>query len=302
MTTSRITAAISQAGEDSSRPGRDRLRDYFDAQAESRDRWIEKNRYYHDELASALSFSIPPGSSVLEIGCGTGFLLSALKPGRAVGLDMSPAMVERARRNFPEIEFRVDDIEKLEAEEKFDYVILSDLIGFLNDVHLSLTNLHRVCHRSTRIFITHLHFLWEPLLHAAENVGWKAKQPLLNWLTPADLSNLLELAGFEPIRTASRVLLPVYIPVLSTLCNRFLVNLPVLKHLGLVRLIVARPRLNPENHSLTCSVVVPCRNEKGNIEPALRRIPNMGKGTEIIFVEGDSSDGTREEIERVMAQ
>ena len=288
------------ANQQPGQPDRIDLVKYFNSLAATRDQWIEKNWYYHQELARALSFFVPADSSVLEIGSSTGVLLNSLTPRRGLGVDISPAMVEIARRKYPHLEFRVDDIEDLKTEEKFDYVVLSDVIGFLNDVQRSFENLHRVCHRSTRILITHFHFLWEPILHAAESAGWKAKQPLLNWLTPADVANLLELANFEAIRMNSRLLLPVYLPVLSTLCNRFLVNLPLLKHLALLRVSVARPRL-AQSDALSCSIVVPCRNERGNVEAAVTRIPKMGSHTEIIFVEGDSNDRTPDEIQRVIA-
>ena len=286
---------------------------YFDALASTRDRWIKKNWYYHHEIARALSFHIPPGSSVLEIGSSTGALLNALRPGRGLGLDISSVMVEIARNKYPHLEFRVDDLEDLATDEKFDYVVLSDVIGFLHDVQTSLKNLHRVCHRSTRIVITHFHFLWEPILDLAERTGRKARQPILNWLTPADIANLLELTGFEALRAQSRILVPAHIPLLSTFCNRFLVNLPLVRHFGLVRVVVARPSRsrgdagpppgpNPEVPStLSCSVIVPCRNERGNIESAVARIPQMPGHTEIIFVEGGSTDGTADEIERVIA-
>src|SRR5262245_30711803 len=223
-------------------------------------------------------------------------------------------MVEIARGKYPHLEFRVDDVEQLTTDETFDYVVLSDVIGFLNDVQTSVKNLRRVCHRSTRILITYFHFLWEPILEAAERTGRKAKQPTLNWLTPADIANVLELAGFEALRTSSRILVPVYVPLLSAFCNRFLVHLPLIRYLGLVRVIVARassgrdaataPSTRPDAElppPLSCSVIVPCRNERGNIEPVVARIPPMPGHTEIIFVEGGSTDGTPGEIERVIA-
>jgi ubiquinone/menaquinone biosynthesis C-methylase UbiE len=274
---------------------------YFDSLAPTRDSWIERNWYYHEQIAHSLSFFVPANSSVLEIGSGTGELLNALKPRRGLGIDISQAMTDIAQRKYPHLEFRIDDVEALQTDEKFDYIVLSDVIGFLNDVQRSFENLHRVCHSSTRILITHFHFLWEPILHGAEQMGWKAKQPLVNWLTPADLANLLDLAGFELIRTNSRLLLPVHVPVLSAFCNRFLVNLPLLKHLGLVRVSVARPRI-AKREPLYCSIIVPCRNERGNIKSTVDRIPELGGRTEIIFVEGNSSDGTRAEIERVIAE
>ena len=295
-----FNATPSIANQKAGQPDRIDLVKYFNSLAATRDQWIEKNWYYHQELARALSFFVPTDSSVLEIGSSTGVLLNSLTPRRGLGVDISPAMVEIARRKYPHLEFRVDDIEDLKTEEKFDYVVLSDVIGFLNDVQRGFENLHRVCHRSTRILITHFHFLWEPILHAAESAGWKAEQPLLNWLTPADVANLLELANFEAIRMNSRLLLPVYLPALSTFCNRFLVNLPLLKHLALLRISVARPRL-AQSEALSCSIVVPCRNERGNVESVVARIPEMGNHTEIIFVEGDSNDRTPDEIQRVIA-
>jgi glycosyltransferase involved in cell wall biosynthesis len=49
-------------------------------------------------------------------------------------------------------------------------------------------------------------------------------------------------------------------------------------------------------------VVIPARNEAGNIEAAVQRTPNMGLGTEIIFIEGHSTDPTWPEIQRVAAK
>src|SRR5437868_13613303 len=141
-----------------------------------RDSWIKTNWYYYDQLAPTHSFFIPAGSSVIEIGSGTGDLLDLLKPARGLGIDISPAMVDIARRNYSYVEFRTDDAENLETNEKFDYVVLSDLIGFISDVQRSFENLHRVCHRSTRILIRHQHFLREPLLHLAERLGRTAHE------------------------------------------------------------------------------------------------------------------------------
>jgi SAM-dependent methyltransferase len=281
-------------------PDRADLIGYFDALAPVREDWIRRNWYYHEQLARTLGFFIAPGSSVLQIGSGSGCLLNALKPKRGVGLDFSSGMVDVARRTYPHLEFEVDNVENLQTREKFDYVVLSDVIGFLSDVQKSLANLRQVCHQSTRVLVTHFNFLWEPALDFAERFGWKAKQPLLNWLTPKDVANLFELAGFEMVRTVSRLLLPVHVPVLSALCNRFLVNLPLFKHLGLLRVMVARPGREIVAQPLSCTVVIPCRNERGNVEAAVDRLPEIGSRTEILFVEGGSNDGTKQEIERVI--
>lgn len=275
---------------------------FLDGQARDSDHWKRKNRYYHRSLERILRFHVPAGSSVLEIGCGTGDLLHALAPKRGVGIDISPKTLDIARSRYPDLTFLEGDAEDLPLSEPFDYVILSDLVGYLEDVQRAFEELRKVCHPRTRVIITYYNYLWEPVLRAGERLGMKRPQPDQNWLALEDFQNLLSLAGFQTIRKGFKILLPVYLPLLSTLCNRGLVNLPLFRKLALVSCIVARPApVAVPEESLSCSVIIPARNEKGNIEDAVLRTPRMGKQTELIFVEGNSSDGTAEEIERVIS-
>ncbi len=125
--------------------------------------------------------------------------------------------------------------------------------------------------------------------------------PIENWLSFEDLNNLLQLSGFAVVRRGEELLLPVYIPLISNLVNRFIARLPLIRRLCLVQYIIAKP-VQRAVAERTVSVIIPARNEKGNIENAVRRMPQLGKHTEIIFVEGGSVDGTRDEIERVIRQ
>ena len=277
------------------------LVEYFDALAPARDRWIERNRYYHRELARAFSFFVPAGCSVLEIGCGTGQLLSALRPRRGVGIDISPKMIEIAREKHPDLEFRVGDLEDLDVQETFDYVVISDLLGFLHDVQGAFEQLHRVCTPRTRVVVSYYNLLWEPILNFGEAVGLKPRQPVQSWLGPLDVDNLLDLAGFEIVRRQPRVLMPKYVPGIAELCNRILVHLPLVGKGALTFFTVARLKPAPIEGTPVVSVVIPARNERGNIEAAVLRTPSMGAHTELVFVEGNSSDGTAEEIARVIA-
>ncbi|MGA7104012.1 MAG: glycosyltransferase [Candidatus Deferrimicrobiaceae bacterium] len=275
---------------------------HLNALAPQADRWRAKNRYYYEFLEKILRFHVPPGSSVLVIGCGTGDLLHTLAPARGVGIDISPAMVEIARSKYPSLEFLTGDAEDLPLSEKFDYVILSDIVGYLEDIQRAFEEIRKVSHSRTRVIVTYYNYFWEPVLRAGEHLGMKRPQPDQNWLAPDDIQNLMSLAGFQTIRKGYGLLLPVRIPLLSNFFNRILVNIPLLRKLALVHLVVARPAPVPVPvETLSCSVVIPARNERGNIEGAVSRTPRMGKATELIFVEGNSSDGTAEEIERVIA-
>lgn len=280
--------------------------DYFNQGASNRDKWIERNKYYYRQLEEYFRFLIPEGSSVLEIGCGTGQLLNAVKPSRGVGIDFSEEMIKIARNKFPHLEFKVEDAEDLGTEEKFDYVILSDLIGSLSDVQKAFSQLKKVCFPQTRVIITYYNYLWEPILKAGERLKLKTPQLLQNWLSLYDIENLLYLSEFEVIKKGCKFLFPLYISAISSFFNKFLANLPFLTRLCLTEVVIARPRPSyspsQSNAEYSCSVIIACRNERGNIRPLIERTPRLGKHTELIFVEGHSKDGTLEEIKEQIKQ
>ena len=277
----------------------DRIK-YFNSVASERENWRRKGAYYHKELENYLRFLIPSDSSVIEIGCGTGELLASLNPRRGVGIDISPRMIEIAKNKFPRLQFDVGDIENLQLYEKFDYVLLVETIGHVDDIQLAFKELHKVCKPETRIIIVYYNYFWELALKFAEAARLRMKHIVEHWLPIEDISNLLDLNDFEVIKKGYRFLLPIYIPFVSTFFNKFLANMPFFWKLSLIETIIARPRgYRKPLEEVTCSVIVPCRNEKGNIEQAVLRTPDMGEQTEIIFVEGHSSDGTLEECERV---
>ena len=247
-------------------------RAHFDHLAADRPRWIARNRYYHDDLKAMVSFIVPPGASVLEVGCGTGDLLAALQPARGLGVDFSAEMVRVARQRFPAashpgLEFRVDDAEALETAETFDYVVASDLIGELTDIWAAFRSLRRVTTSRSRLVITYFNPLWEPVLRLGETLGLKTPQDHQNWLTLEDIARLLELNGFEIVTRGQRLLFPKEVPLLSTFLNRFVATLPLVRRLCLGVYLVARPKADPPAPALepTVSVIIPTRNERGNI-------------------------------------
>ncbi len=271
---------------------------YFNKVAGQRVKWKRRNSYYHRLLEKQYKLLIPVNSKVLEIGCGPGDLLASLKPAIGVGVDFSDRILEEARTKYPDLEFIAQDAETLELNDTYDYIILSDLVGSLWDVQNAFEMISRVCHSRTRLIISNYNFLWEPVLRFAEFTGLKLRQPLQNWLSSSDITKLLQLTGFEIIKTDRKILLPVYIPLVSGIFNNFLANLPLVGRLSLQTFFIARKTvMQDEDHDV--SIVVPAKNEKGNIESAILKTPEFGRSQEFIFVEGGSSDGTYEEILRV---
>ena len=266
---------------------------------QTKDRRIRSSsRYYQKLLRNFFGFLVPPQLRVLELGSGTGDLLAALKPKRGVGIDFSAPLVDEAKKRHPELEFQVAEAAEFQSDEKFDYIILSDLVNDLPDVQGVLEHVQRNSFQHTRLVLNFYNTLWRPILRLGEKLGWKSPTLPQNWLSLADITNLLHISGWEVIKRDTRILWPVPTPLLDVLLNRWVG--PLLKHFCLSIFVVARPRPLPSHYrSYSCSVVIPARNEAGNIEAAVARTPEMGTGTEIIFVEGHSKDNTLEEIQRV---
>jgi ubiquinone/menaquinone biosynthesis C-methylase UbiE len=276
---------------------------HWDAVAKKMDRWRSWGKYYQERLAEIYRFLVPAGQRVLEIGCGQGNLLAALKPARGVGIDISPNMITRAAKNHPELVFLQTDALELELDEKFDIIILSDTVNDFWDVQTVFRRIQTHVLPSTRILINSYSRLWETPLDITRSFNLAAPNLFQNWLTVEDISNLLYLTDFEVIRTWPEVLFPLPLPLIAPFLNRYLVRLWPFCQLGLTNFILARPRPRPDEagSDLPVSVIIPARNEMGNIQSIFERVPEMGSGTELVFVEGNSTDDTFSTIEKMLA-
>ncbi|WP_243371768.1 glycosyltransferase [Geotalea sp. SG265] len=277
----------------------------FDQLSSARGRWRAQNWYYYHKLERLMVSLIPPGRKVLEVGCGTGELLAGVAPGEGIGIDFSKKMLDIAAKQFQDLKFVCDNAECLQMHEPFDYVILSDLLGEVSDVWQVMHELHKVTDPNSRVIITYYNYLWEPLLKAGERLGMKMPQDYQNWLSPSDMAYALSQNSFEVVKRGTYLLLPIYVPVISEMVNRYLAPLPFLQRLCMVQYLVAKRQTSCKTETIPhyrVSVIVPCRNERENIENAVERIPMMGADTEIIFVDGESTDGTVEKIEEMISK
>jgi ubiquinone/menaquinone biosynthesis C-methylase UbiE len=276
---------------------------HWDAVAEKLGTWKSWGGLYHHRLSKIYRFLVTPGQRVLEIGCGTGRLLNDLKPSVGVGVDFSSMMIEIAKNKYPDLHFIQADAHELELDEQFDVIILSDAVNDFWDVQLVFEKLKKLCTPSTRILLNYYSRLWEIPLKAARSLGLATKTLYQNWLTVEDVNNLMNLEDFEVIRNWEEMLFPFPVPIIAPLFNRYLVKMWPFKYLALTNFSMTRPspvsRTEPEP---LVSVIVPARNEEGNVPAIFARVPEMGKGTELVFVEGGSSDNTYETIEQTILE
>ena len=259
---------------------------------------------YAREVRRLVGSLVPPCGRLLEVGCGLGDLLGSLEAGERVGIDISPRMIELARERHPELDLRVADVERDRLPDgPFDAIILSDAIGHFDDIQRALECMRPLAAPGGRLVVTYYSYLWEPALKLAERLGLKTPWPEQNWLSMHDIENLLELSGFEVVRRGTDVLVPIDVPLVGELANRVGAKLPGLREGALVHYFVARPAaVSHITATPSVSVICPCKDERGNIREAVLRTPVMGRATELVFVEGRSKDGTREEIQQVIRE
>lgn len=224
-------------------------------------------RYYYRYVDSFLAFMVPTGGRVYVV---------------------QSSRTEQNKIAFP--------------DTGYDYIVASDVLGNTPDIVEFLQDVRHALADDGRVIITQYSALWEPILRLATKIGLRRAVLEQNWLSMYDLQNFSHLAGFEVVKSGNKMLLPIYIPLLSTFCNSILANLWPFSLLGLFHYVVIRKSdrskrfLNP-----SISIVVPARNEAGTIEKIVTELPDLGAFTEIIFIEGNSTDDTYAEVERVAA-
>jgi ubiquinone/menaquinone biosynthesis C-methylase UbiE len=254
--------------------------------------------YYTRLLARRYNLLIGEEDSVLELGCGSGQLLTFLKGQRKTGVDISSVRVAEGRALHPDLDLRQATAETLELPDKpFDVIVLSDVLNHAGDVELILRQLHNIAHPGTRLLINVHNTLWRPLLSLGRSLHLARSQPQSNWLSRSDVVNLCALADWEVFKWFGHVLLPLPIPWIADFINRWVA--PLTPWLCLTVFLVARPVPKERRNVRKVSVVVPARNEAGSIGDLVTRVPRLGAETELIVIEGNSTDDTWSAIQQL---
>jgi SAM-dependent methyltransferase len=268
---------------------------------EGRRNW---GRSYQRRLWQVYRLMTGTSHRTLEIGCGKCDLLAAQESQFSVGVDLSLRMLRAAASRHPDVHLVQADAHALPFSDhsSFDAVILSDLVNDVWDVLAVFNSIAPMCKRATRVILNTYSHLWSPVFRAASRLGLSKPNLAQNWITIQDMENIFHLTGFDVIRTWQEVLLPLPIPLLDSICNRFLVRFWPFRHFAVANMITARKVLHRDAlpSSPSVSVIIPARNEQGNIPQLIKRIPPLGATMELIFVEGHSEDGTYAAIEQAI--
>jgi glycosyltransferase involved in cell wall biosynthesis len=247
----------------------------------SKGRESAMRRYFYNTLAAYLSLYIRPEDQIVEIAP------------RSAGLGQRFANY-RAASSIATF--------KITHQPLPDYVLLNGTIHYERDIQEMLSQLQESLEGSERILFVYYSMLWKPLARFASKIGIRSRTPEQNWIAHEDLENFCHLAGFEIIRHDLKLLCPIPIPFLANFLNRYVAPLPFFRLFTMLNVVIARSLKPERNARPSVSIIVPARNESGNINDILARCPMMGPEDEIIFVEGNSTDDTWERIQRAASE
>lgn len=276
---------------------RERLKFFLEETHAGNARIRKRSRFFHQEVNRLVASQVVSDRRVLDVGCGDGGALRSVRPSFGIGLDLDPNVVADAREVSPKYVFEVGAVEDFELsfEKAFDYILAIGLMEQVYDVYTVLSKFQSISGQDTRIVVVTYSRLWQPLLRLAERLRLKTMVPEQNWIPQQELVNLAEQVDLELVTKRSGVLIPFRIPLISRWVNRWLAPLPIIRLFNIAELVVFRNReRTPRFNSV--SILVPARNEAGNIAEILDRIPMMALRQEVVLVEGNSTDDTWEVI------
>ena len=261
-------------------------------------------RYFHRQVDQLISSLIVPNSYVLDLGCGDGTTLARCAADPGWGIDLDEAAVSVARENNSEMTFLnapIEDLEDLPLPNP-DYIVMSMLLDEVYDVQNVLGKVRYWSARPTRVMIVTHSRLWRPLILLAEKIGIKKRVAGENYVPWDEIENMLAIEGFEVTKRQDGVLIPIHIPLIAPLLNRWIAPLPLIRALCLIRITVARSVERSSRPVQSVSIIVAARNESGHIDELIGRVPMLAERQELIFVEGNSNDDTWEVIQRAIAE
>ena len=271
-------------------------REYFLALLQDEPRFVARRRYLREDIGGVMRRLIPEDTRVLEVGVGGGHILAALPNDVRHGIDVLPEAIDAARRLDPAMQLELGDVLAFKSPTRYDAIVCDRLLHSIADVQGMLDKLVAHLEEDGRIYLTCFNFLWGLPLAVATRLGLIERSPPENWFSESTLHNLFSLSGLEPVYYEDRILVPFDVPSL----NKFVAQFPPFRFGSLYRTyVLRRRRVHREAHP-TVSVIVPARNEAKNIGGAVARTPLMGAKTEIVFVEGGSTDDTWNEIQNVI--
>ena len=186
----------------------------------------------------------------------------------------------------------------VDAEDGPVLLLLDGELNHRNDIAEFLRSVHGRVNRTTRVAAVLYNPYLRPIFALADRFGLRDTPLPKTFLTTQALHNLGRASGFELVRIRPVCYVPAAVCGIGTLLNSILPAVPLVRWLSFSAIAVLRPII-PEQQPCSVSLIVPARNEAGNIAPLLDELRIFeGIDTEVVFIENCSKDDTWQVIQR----
>ena len=213
---------------------------HFDNLAQLYDYFKRKNWYYYENLKKLYRQLIPLKRFVLEVGCGTGDLISHMDSRKAVGIDISQEMINIAAQKHPKIYFEATTLQQFKSDIQFEYIFFADVIEHIEDIDGTIYALSKICNQNTRVIFSYANPLWEPILLLLEKLSLKMPEGPHYRIPFKKFKAILNNFGFEVVERGWRLIFPAHILFLSEFVNKLFYYIPLVRKLGLIEYIIVR--------------------------------------------------------------
>lgn len=201
-----------------------KVANHFNSIAIEYDRYKTKNWYYYSQIKKLLHTFIPSNKVVLEIGCGTGDLISFVRPKRGIGIDVSRKMIRIAQAKHPEsyLKFIASGITDFTSSVKFDYIFMVDVIEHIMDLNSAFKSIGKLMNKNTIFLNVMANPKWEMILLFAEKLRLKMPEGPHSRLSFEKIETVCKRSGISVKLHNRMTLIPVYIPVVTDFVNKYL--------------------------------------------------------------------------------
>ena len=188
----------------------------------------------------------------------------------------------------------------IEKKFKRDAILINGNFNYDFDIQKHLNELQENIDSNTRLIVVGYNCYLRIIYNLGTFLGLKSGDyNRLSFLRRVDIENLAIISGYEVVKYYPIIYFPFSCLTIGTLVNRVISAIPLISRFSMVEIVILRSLKHTSNYRPSLSIVIPARNEEGNIKNAIQFLPEFGAKTEVIFVEGHSSDDTWEEIKKV---
>jgi SAM-dependent methyltransferase len=187
-----------------------------------------------------------------------------------------------------------------EYKNDYNFILMNGTINYHSDVYKLLQNLKPSLDRTARLGIIGYNPYLKILVKIAKFLSIKDKLFSETFFTEVDLLNIVKSCEYEVTKTKNIAYFPWKLFGIGEIFNKVIGLIPFINRFSLIYFLVLRPVVKCNQDLLpSLSIIVPARNEFGNLDILIKKIPKFHTKFEILFIEGNSTDNTYIEMLRI---